>query len=285
MAFLILETATGLLFGGFLGAQISGQDHTAALWILGVSYGLLVIAKVSTQRLFPSAVIDQLEATHHLEVSKKEVARRDVISGFITHSISALNEQTCALSGDREESLCSRAVGAGLAAVIDPLITRPQYLFDCNESQFTIAAVVTYQAPQPRGWRQDIITFRDDLDMGGLLSYDLLFEHSLKGAAIDIQKAIQRCLNDNSFVGDSFQHSDRTVAVIAAPIPLVCETTESNGVLLFFTRCGHECPRDVEGTLQIFGRIDANWLAKYSDCVAAKEQEAKTPAQPEIVSR
>jgi hypothetical protein len=166
MAFLILETATGLLFGGFLGAQISGQDHTAALWILGVSYGLLVIAKVSTQRLFPSAVIDQLEATHHLEVSKKEVARRDVISGFITHSISALNEQTCALSGDREESLCSRAVGAGLAAVIDPLITRPQYLFDCNESQFTIAAVVTYQAPQPRGWRQDIITFRDDLDMG-----------------------------------------------------------------------------------------------------------------------
>ena len=74
------------------------------MWILGVSYGLLVIAKVSTERLFPSAVIDQLEATHHLEVSKKEVARRDVISGFITHSISALNEQTCALSGDREES-------------------------------------------------------------------------------------------------------------------------------------------------------------------------------------
>lgn len=281
--FAIFETAVGVTFGGLLGAHFSGQTYAGPLWALGVAYFVLLFVKLSTQRLFPSALIEELKAKSLLEDSKKQIARRDVISEFVTHSITALNAQTCAISSEAEEALCSQSASSGLAEVIEPLITRPQYVFDCNESLFSVACLASYRAPAPTGWKDEFMIFRDDHDIAAMLTPDLLWDHTAKGASLDIQKAVQRCYNDNVFVCDSFAPKGATLAIVASPIPLVCETGISNGVLIFVTRCGHNCPTDVENTFRIFGRIIANWLAKYSECVASKEDpphKADSPDEP-----
>ncbi|TAE90844.1 MAG: hypothetical protein EAZ81_08500 [Verrucomicrobia bacterium] len=269
--FVIFETAIGVTFGALLGAHFSGATYTGPLWALGIAYLVLLIVKFSTQRLFPSAIVEELKAKQLLEDSKKQLARRDIISEFITHSITALNAQTCAITSEAEQALCSQAASSGLAQVIDPLISRPQYVFDCNESQFSVACLASYRSPAPKGWVDEFMIFRDDHKIGSMLSSDLLWDHTAKGSLLDIQKAVQRCYNDNVFVCDSFSPYGVQLSIVASPIPLVCETTLSNGVLLFVTRCGHTCPTDVENTFRIFGRIIANWLAKYSECVASKE--------------
>jgi len=271
----IFETAIGVTFGGLLGAHFSGKTYTGPLWALGVAYLILLFVKLSTQRLFPAAVVEELKAKQLLEDSKKQVARRDIISEFITQSITALNAQTCAITSEAEQALCSQAASSGLANVIEPLISRPQYVFDCNESQFSVACLASYRSPAPTGLIDEFMVFRDDHNIRGMLSSGLLCDHTAKGPLLDIQKVVQRCYNDNVFVCESFSPHGAQLAIVASPIPLVCETALSNGVLLFVTRCGHTCPTDVENTFRIFGRIIANWLAKYSECVASKEDSSE----------
>jgi hypothetical protein len=262
--FTLLETAIALTFGCLLGAHFSGKTYTGPLCALGITYLVLLIVKLSTQRLFPGALVGELQSKQLLEDTKKQLSRRDITSGFITHSITALNAQTCAITAEAEDALCSQAVSSGLAQVIEPLISRPHYVFDCNESQFSVACLVAYRAPEPAGWTEEFIVFRDDHQVGQMLSPGLLWDHTAKGPLLDLQKAVQRCYNDNAFVCDSFAPDRKSLSVVASPIPLVCETAESNGILLFVTRCGHECPTDLENTFRIFGRIITNWLAKYS---------------------
>lgn len=270
--FVIIETAVALAFGGLFGAHLgSDKSYTGPLWALGITYFLLLIAKLSTQRLFPSAVIEELHSRNLLDETKKQLSRRDVVSGFITESITALNQQTCAITNKLEQELCSEAVSTGLARVIDPLITRPQYLFDCNESRFTVAAFVSHNSPPPQLWSEHFIIFRDDLEIGDMLTQQLISDQTAGGSTLDLQKVLQRCYNDNQFVCDTFRPQNEDISLAASPIPLVCETTESNGILLFAYPCGHGYPKDVDNSLRIFGRIIANWLFKYSECVVAKD--------------
>ncbi len=98
----------------------------------------------------------------------------------------------------------------------------------------------------------------------------LLRDSEARGSLLDLQKAMQRCYNDNVFVCDSFTPKGELLSIVASPIPMVCESTQANGILLFVSRPGHQCPNDVEITFRIFGRIVANWLTKYSECVAGR---------------
>ena len=277
--FVILETAVGVVVGGLVGAYLTGTCYTKSTIALGIAYLALLIVKCSTQRLFPTALMEELKAKISLDEAKKQLSRRDVIAGYVNQSISALNEQTCAISSDDENALCKQAVLSGLGQVIEPLINRPQYLFDCNESQFTVACLVNYKSSHTRDWTDDFIVFRDDFKIAGSLNTDLKDDCTARGHLIDLQKALQRCYNDSAFVCDSYSPQGSKLAIIASPIPMVCETGDSNGILLFVTNCGMNCPADLENTLRIFGRIIANWLAKYSDCIAARGPIRESPPE------
>ncbi|GEM_PF-1824016 len=271
--FTLLETAVGIVFGALLGAYLADGSYRRSLLAVGLAYLALLIAKLATQRLFPSAVVEELRSRGLLAEARKQLDRRTVVSGFITDSITALNAQTCAINSEAENTLCSQAVSTGLKQVIEPLISRPQYVFDCNESRFTVACLVNYLSPTSRDWTDDFIVFRDDFGVSETLVPSLLRDSEARGSLLDLQKAMQRCFNDNVFVCDSFTPKGELLSIVASPIPLVCESTQANGILLFVSRPVHQCPHDVEITFRIFGRIIANWLAKYSECVGARLSE------------
>jgi hypothetical protein len=172
-------------------------------------------------------------------------------------------------------------VAEGLQEVLEALINRPQYVFDCNESRFTVAALVGYRSSDNAAeWLERFITLRDDHQFGDVLTPKLRHDSDLKGSLLDLQKALQRCFNDNTFVCEPFTYNGVNLSIAASPIPQVCETTQANGILLFVTRCGHKCPPDVAITLRIFGRIVANWLAKYSECVLARFEAQRALRNP-----
>jgi hypothetical protein len=87
--FAFLETGIGLLFGGLLGAQLTGARYEKDLWVCGIVYILLLIIKFSTQRLFPVAVVEELQSKAALDDTLKQLARRDVTSEFVANSITA----------------------------------------------------------------------------------------------------------------------------------------------------------------------------------------------------
>jgi hypothetical protein len=271
--FTLLETAIALLLGGLVGAQISGQDHWKALAVTAVVYLALLIAKFATQRLFPTAVVEELKSKRELELTEKQLARRDTLSGFIEHSITELNVQTCAISSETSPELCSQDLEQGLGQVLEPLISRTHYLCDCNASAFLVACFVTYQAPEPKGYVREYIVFRDDLAVGGMLKEDLLKDYTLKGSELDLQKVLQKAFNENALADGSFIHNGKTLRVSASPIPSVCDTSEADGLIILILPGCHSWPSDLGSTLRIFGTIVANWLSKYSECVANREDK------------
>ena len=274
---IVFESICCLIVGGGVGALFTEHRFTTFQIIIFVGasalYVWLICTRVRSLNFIPSNVIDNLKATIELEDLNKQLARRDTISKFITDSITALNEQTCAIAKKKEQGICSQAVSIGLEKVIAPLIQFPQNLFDCKESCFTIVAKVRYLVTPPDERTSYFLIFRDDFEIKNIFPEDLLDRTSVKNSMLEAQHAIQRSLSENKLIYKDFTHNDNELSMTVSPIPTVCEADETNGALIFITHNGHNRPSDMDNTLRIFGRIIANWLDKYSECVAAKAEK------------
>jgi len=234
--FSIFETFCGITFGALLGAQLSGSTTYAKfVWPLVIIYGVLLVMKIWGQKLCPPALVEELNAKVTLHDAQAEVARKETIDGYVAHAIRALNNRTCAITDQTQTNICDTTVEDGLREVLDPLINTPQYVLDCNRSRFTIIAVVrhgkintTENTPQ-HDWSPSALCFRDDLGLGQFINQDIFDNLDVTGSQLQIQTLLRIAFNDQRLSSGIVTIDEHSYSIVCAPIPVVCESANSNG--------------------------------------------------------
>jgi len=276
IVFLVLETILGLVVGGIIGALIDAPTYPVLLIIpLVISLPMflaLLCVKAFAQASFPAAAVEELQARCELDSVKKDVARKRTIDGYIEAAIRSLNLQTCSLTQEQMNDLCERNIEDGLRSVIGPVIQLPNYILDCNRSDFTIGAYLVYSLlpSDPNrhelDWVSNIFVLRDDFGLGIYITPDLVDDQEASGTRFELRNALQKTHNHQKYFESVFPHEEADYTIVTSPIPQVCEGDYLTGVLFIVAKKLDSVPEDVERVLLIFGRILANWLSKYDDC-------------------
>lgn len=277
----IMEAILSLFYGALLGTVFSNYEEGPWWIITGVAASIiylpLLIIKVRTQWILPDQIFEHLEAKIELNAIKQELARKEAIDGFIDQAIKTLNSATCKISSI-EDALCESAMSDGISAVLSPLINRTQIVLDCNTAKFTVGALVRHYQ-KSNGEPEDVIEWlilRDDVGLGQEITTNPWSTRFSTGTALQIRQAFEIVLNENRIVECPLILKENTFQIVCSPIPLVCNESISGGVLCIIQECTKPPPKDVANILLIFGRIAANWLSKYDECIWNQYHDEKT---------
>lgn len=266
---LLLETASGVLFGAVLKAALGG---TVAAWIailLGLFWLIFVALKFISQKQFPTAIVDDLIAENQLDNANKELVRRNIVLGFLSESVTTLNGETCRLENSDADSLCKMSIREGLTTVLAPLVQRPHQILGCIESKFSVFVGVLDQSLGDTGDNDhpnQFLCLRDDFAVSTQIDHGLMRDSRASGFRLSAQEAVRRAFNENRMNRADAEFESCKLAVMVSPLPVVCDPKNVDGVIVIFTNCGHQYPSDLEATLKIYGQIVSNWRWHYSEC-------------------
>lgn len=272
---LTFETASGVLFGAVLKASISGDLRPWVAILVGGFWISFVIVKYLSQKHFPTAIVDDLVAQTQLTAVNEELVRRNIVLGFLSESVTTLNGETCKLENSGAhpttgtESLCQMSIEDGLRTVLAPLVQRPHQILGCIESKFTVFVGVLDYSRENIGdsnHPNQFICLRDDFGISNQIDDGLMRDSKTAGFRLDTQEAVRRAFNGNHLHRTQTKLGDGALSIMVSPLPIVCDPTAVDGVILIFTNCGHQYPSDLEGTLKIYGQIVSNWRWHYSEC-------------------
>ncbi len=268
-----MEAVLSVFYGALLGTVFSNYEEGWWWIIAGVTastiYLPLLIVKVRSQWILPDQIFEHLDAKIELNSIKQELARKEAIDGFIDQAIKTLNSATCKISSDHDDALCESAMSDGISAVLSPLIHRTQIVLDCNTAKFAVGVLVTHHQKsddQPKRVTEWLI-LRDDVGVAQEVTEDPLSAHFSTGSTLQIRQALEIVLNENRMVERPLVIKAQSFQLVCSPIPLVCNEELSNGALWIVQECTQPPPQDVANILLIFGRIVANWISKYDECL------------------
>lgn len=281
-----MEAVLSVFYGALLGTVFSNYDKGWWWLIAGFSASLiylpLLIVKVRSQWILPDQIFEHLDAKLELHTIKQELARKEAIDGFIDQAIKTLNSATCWISNNKDKALCDSAVRDGLAEVLNPLINRTQIVLDCNTAKFSVGARVFHFAQigsTPLICEDEWLIFRDDIGISQSIVGDPGNNPDAMGAELQFRQAIETVTNENRMVTAAIEIGSQNFQLICSPIPVVCNEESVNGVLWICQECLQRPPVDLNKILLIFGRITANWLSKYHDCLVNREKARANAAR------
>ena len=104
-----------------------------------------------------------------------------------------------------------------------------------------------------------ILILNDELKLMELLPKNLL-ESESNNASFEIQTAIKRTLNNQTFNTHNFTYQNKLYTIICSEILEICSDTYVNGVLFIIHKQGITYPTDVPEILSIFNRVTANYV-------------------------
>jgi len=247
--------------------------------VTSIVYVVLLIAEHSTRKKFPVKIVEHLKATEQLTALSEKYNRKSTIDEYIDSSIKALNLITCSIEFDKP--ICNTELKEGLETVLEKLINHTRYVLDVNCKDFTIATYKIHfssekydkEANRP-ATSNSLFFFKDDLGIQEHFPHSITDNADSDGVELELQMQFLKTLNNGQFNQKEVEFSNGTCNLILSPIPPVCETedfsepSKAMGVLMIAYK-GNCClpPDDLKNTLLIFGRIAANWVAKYDMCV------------------
>jgi len=272
---LIAEALLGLIAGGFISNWINTGEYPCHTAFLTLAFIILLILDAYAKKLFPSAIIGDLENRLRLRDCKGELDRRDELFRQLDISVQRLNEQTCSISQTQAEQIVSEPVKRSLSRLIAPIIETPNYVFACKSNEYSVIARVGHDDFDKYGvkYRKYFISFRDDLDLFGIISEneqgkDTFEDLESTGLRKIIGGIMRSSFYENRYIIDrESNEADNDYTFIVAPIPLICEDTSAGGVLFIATNTKLDCPGDIPNVLQTYGRLMANWLSRYDEFV------------------
>lgn len=287
----VMEALLAIGLGALVSAWISLPDNAYLGWcalVTGVFYTPLIILKLRAQWCIPEKLFDHLDAVHRLEQTRKELARKEGIDAFIDLAIKSLNSATCRINSDQEDHICDSAVKDGLSDVLSSLINRPQIILDCDTVKFSIGARVFHYVQagsRPIRFEHEWLVLRDDLGVGEEVPCDPAdgVMSDATGTSLHFRQAIEKAVNENTLVAVATALRGKPVQLICSPIPVVCDEARADGVLWICRECIQPPPNDLGNILLIFGRVVANWLSKYHDCLGRKALVRSDPGQQESI--
>jgi hypothetical protein len=153
--------------------------------------------------------------------------------------------------------------------VLSPLINRTQIILDCNTSRFAVGSLVAheFQRDAETYRADDWLILRDDVGIKHEVAINPFGVPSAVGVTLQFRQTVETVLNENRMADCIINIRDEKFQLICSPIPLVCDEKISSGALWIVRECLQPPPHDLGNILLIFGRIVANWLSKYDECL------------------
>jgi hypothetical protein len=233
-----------------------------------VVFCLFIWRRVNRTKPSDTSNLDYLGALYKKDKLECEVDRKNTLGQFIDKSIQSLNANTCIVTGFGEDSqLCQEPLIDGLSKVLDPIIQQPHYLLNCSKSSFTVSLCITAPKKTETGccldFEEAMMNFRDDFGVHNLIASSMT---ATKGIPLSIKSLAEQSYGDSDLLTANISHGGRALKIITSPVPAVCEG-DNIGVMYIVCEENVPMPPDVANTLQIFGRLAANWISKYQECM------------------
>jgi hypothetical protein len=234
---LFFETASGIAIGSVFGAWITHDVPGWVAIVVGIVWILFFILRISAQFHFPTVIVDDLIAQAKLKSANDELVRRNIVLGFLSESVMTLNGETCNLENADSDSICSMSLEDGLRTVLAPLVDRPHQILGCIESKFSILVGVldySYGNPDQEDPPNRFVCLRDDFELSSQIDDQLMQDHRAQGFRLDSQEGIRRAFNENHMHLAQAKLAESTVALLVAPLPIVCDPRNADGVIIIF---------------------------------------------------
>jgi len=272
---LVAEALLGLIAGGFISNYLASKQYLSHTVFLTCAFIVLLVLDAYAKKLFPAAIIGDLENQLRLRECKGELDRRDELFKQLDISVQRLNEQTCFINQGQADELYSESVIQSLSQLISPIIETPSYVFACKSNEYSVFARVGHEVLNNHEMQYSnyFISFRDDLDLFKTISeneqsIDAFDDLTSTGLRHDIGNIMRKSFYENKYtIERETDGTGKNYTFIAAPIPLICEDTSAGGVLFIGTNTNIDCPGDIPNVLQTYGRLMANWLSRYDECI------------------
>lgn len=271
----IILLFSGGLFGFILKEYLSNNEikYTQILLFLFLVsiFIFLEIRRLRKEKNFPISIINHLNATEDLIELRQKYSRKTKVFEFIDNSIQSLNSNTCPISyGEQVNDLCQQDLRNGLQSVVDDLVFRTNYFYNIDKSKFTVGIFLNEIAIKDEKLnaiyrKSSNYIFRDDLNINELIPEDLMNFDS--DAKFKILTAFHESISFEKFLMNKFNYNGMNYNLICSPIPNVCESCPSIGVIYTIYEGEEKCSEDSKNVLLIHGRIVSNWISKYEDCL------------------
>jgi len=280
---LILEVFIGLVTGGLIGVFLAEGKYLLYLLVSVLFYLLTLTARFQGQRFFPESLFEELKSKDRIQILERDLARKDSIYRYFSISIQALNKQTCKLEYPEGNSFCDQSVREGLLEVLSPLVNNPQYILNCNKSQFSVGIIsqIPYISPDLKPEHNpyhdfQCVLLRDDLNISPNINKNTLVDCKAAGEAMHIRNVLQQANNETEFASGRVNINGKNCFLCASPIPQVCEGGQADGVMFVATECFGGVPSDTGDVMLVFSRVVSNWVSKYVNCMYMKLQTNST---------
>lgn len=276
---LSIEAISGLLAGALLGSDIASGDYHWYTFLICILFFITVLLHAFSNALFPSQALRSIELSKSLNECESELSRMGDLFKQIDGAVETLNKRTCAIQplSDTENGL--DVVKDNLNEILSGILLDPNTMFKCSASKFTIIARVSYVSMESdrQGYINDYAVLRDDLSLEKFLKKDIIeqstdvFEDLQSiGLRREIGNFLRKIYNENCYASTAIESKNDIPDVpesgftfVGVPIPLICEGSEANGVLLIVADSSFDCAGDIPAVLKTHGRLIANWLGSY----------------------
>ncbi len=254
---------------------------TYSLIFLGVLYLFLLFIRTAYSTSFPSSITNELKSERELQELKRDAERQKTINEFFVETMQRLNGQTCALNVGDGTHLCDVGISKGIHELIEPVIDNTFFLLDTINTKFTIGVFLnSYSSMSVDTHREKgIIVIEGKLNKTNLLSKELFDMNSVRAEQLELQAAIKHCFNNSEFVEKNYSNGQSDFTIICSPMPSACNENEGLGVLFVIGKKLESIPIDLPIKLKIFGRVIANWIYRYNECVNNRQkiQQRRSP--------
>jgi hypothetical protein len=247
---------------------------TYSLIFLGVLYLFLLFIRTAYSASFPGSITNELKSERELQELKRDAERQKTITEFFVETMQRLNGQTCALNLGDGTHLCDIGISKGINELIEPVIENTYFLLDTVNTKFTIGVFLNdYRSMTiDNDWERGIIIIDDKLNKSSFLTKELFDTNLVKAEQLELQSAIRQCFNNSEFVEKNYNNGQNDFTVVCSPMPLACNEHDGLGVLFIISKKLETIPKDLPTKLKIFGRVIANWIYRYNECINNRQQ-------------
>lgn len=248
---------------------------TYSLIFLGVLYLFLLFIRTAYSTSFPSSITNELKSERELQDLKRDAERQTTINEFFVETMQRLNGQTCALNLGDGTHLCDIGISKGIHELIEPVIENTYFLLDTINTKFTIGVFLDSYASMTvdNHWERGIIVIEDKLNKSNLLIKELFDTNLVRTEQLELQTAIRQSFNNNEFIEKHYNDGQDNYTIICSPMPLACNENDGLGVLFIISKKLETTPADLPTKMKIFGRVIANWIYRFNECIYNRQQQ------------
>lgn len=227
-------------------------------------------AQYAYENNLPVDLINELKSSERLEVAEKEITRQTQTKEYINTSLKNLNEATC---NYLPTDFCQGDIREGLIILLNELNNNTTSILGVSCTRYYLGAYLKSILSNKIDGEENAIMIELQ---NNLFDDSILFDinaPALSGLQLNIATEIKKCMYNHRM---EITHISDKFTMVSFPIPDACQSCdicEKIGGLFIIVDSLlilERLPNDLKSTLEIFGQITGNWIAKYNACIRDK---------------